>query len=217
MYRRHIVHKALLCLKKHNPLYQNIVIECNRLEQLPIDGLLDIHENMVNDTHSTSPDFGSNQDLPDDFESASFIPTAEGEPTERNRLSETFDDCLDIGSTPFNEFSTLHLASLAFPTLFPDGKGDPSDSQQIREISENQTECFASKLKHFLRFGEFKNGSWVFRFASHPRFGYWAYNMLQRKRLLGQGNFYIKHNFGEYLPRVDELCEMLHSSSCRKV
>ena len=49
--------------------------------------------------------------------------------------------------------------------------------------------------------------------ASHPRFGYWAYNMLQRKRLLNQGNFYIKHNFSEYLPTVDELREMLHSNS----
>ena len=37
--------------------------------------------------------------------------------------------------------------------------------------------------------------------------------MLQRKRLLIQGNFYIKHNFGEHLPTVDEFCEMLHSSS----
>ena len=37
--------------------------------------------------------------------------------------------------------------------------------------------------------------------------------MLQRKRLLSQDNFYIKHNFGEHLPTVDELCERLHSNS----
>ena len=103
---------------------------------------------------------------------------------------------MDIGSTPFNEFSTPYLESLAFPTLFPDGKGDLTDNEQIRQISDNETECFASKLKHLIKFGEFKNGSWVFRFASHPRFGYEAYNMLQRKRLLNQANFYIKHNFG---------------------
>ena len=64
-----------------------------------------------------------------------------------------------------------------------------------------------------IKFGEFKNDSWVFRFASYPRFGHWAYNIFQRKRLLSQANFYIKHNFGEHLPTVDELCEMLHSSS----
>ena len=41
----------------------------------------------------------------------------------------------------------------------------------------------------------------------------WAYNMLQQKRLLNEGNFYIKHNYGEYLPTVDELREILHSNS----
>ena len=115
-------------------------------------------------THSTSPDFGSNQDLPDGFRSTSIIPTVEREPTERNRLSETFGEkenfnCLGIGFTPFNEFSTPYLASLAFPTLFPDSRGDPTDNEQIRHVSENQTECFASKLKHLIKFGELKNGS----------------------------------------------------------
>ena len=37
--------------------------------------------------------------------------------------------------------------------------------------------------------------------------------MLQQKRILTRGNFYINHNFGEHLPAVDELCEMLHSNS----
>ena len=32
-------------------------------------------------------------------------------------------------------------------------------------------------------------------------------------RLLSHGKFYIKHNFGEYLPTFDELCEILHSNS----
>ena len=175
--RRNIVHKALLWLKKHNPLYQNIVIDDKWLGQLPIDGLLDIHENMVNDTHSTSPDFRPNQDLLDDFESTSFIPTVERKSTEKNRLTETFEEkenfnCLDIDCTPFNEFSTPYLVSLALPTLFPDGKGDPTNNEQIRQISENQAECFASKLKHLIKFGEFKNGSWVFCFTSRPKFGY---------------------------------------------
>ena len=110
---------------------------------------------LVNDTHSTSSDFGPNQDLPDDFESTSFIPTVEREPTERNRLSETFEgkdnfNCLDIGSTPFNEFLTPYLTFLAFPTLFPDGKGHPTDNELIRQISKNQAKCFDSKLKHLV-------------------------------------------------------------------
>ena len=36
---------------------------------------------------------------------------------------------------------------------------------------------------------------------------------IKRKRLLLQGNFYIKQNYGESLPSVDELHEMLHTNS----
>ena len=36
--RRNTVYKVLLWLKKYNPLYQNIVIHCNRLKQLLTDG-----------------------------------------------------------------------------------------------------------------------------------------------------------------------------------
>ena len=170
-------------MRKHDPLYQNIVIDCKRLEQLPTDVLLDIHENMLNDAHSTLPDFDPKQNLADDFESTSFISTVESESTKRNRLSKTFEEkenfkYLDNGSNPFNEFSTSYLASLALPTLFSDGKGDPTDNEKVRQISENQVECFAFKLKHLIEFSEFKNGSWVFPFARHSRFGCWAYNIL---------------------------------------
>ena len=50
--------------------------------------------------------------------------------------------------------------SLAFPTLFTDGKGDPADKEEARQIIENLAVCFASRLKHLIKFGEFKNGSW---------------------------------------------------------
>ena len=98
-------------------------------------------------------------------------------------MSKTFEEkenfnYLDNGSNPFNEFSTSYLASLALPTLFSDGKGDPTDNEKVRQISENQVECFAFKLKHLIEFSEFKNGSWVFPFARHSRFGCWAYNIL---------------------------------------
>ena len=216
--RRKVVLEALVWLKKYNPLYQNIIIDYDLLNDLPIDGTLDIKENIINDSEVISPDFGLNDASSDHCESSNFIPTVERQPTEKDRLSKTFEkenNCnyLDIEPTPFNEFSTPYLATLAFPTLFPDGKGDPTDNQQIRQISENQTECFATKLKHLVKFGEFKNGTWVYRFASHPRFGYWAYNMLQRKRLLLLGNFYIKQNYGESLPSIDELREMLHTNN----
>jgi len=35
------------------------------------------------------------------------------------------------------------------------------------------------------------------RFASHPRFPYWALNMKQRHQLLSQSNLFIKQNPGD--------------------
>lgn len=50
------------------------------------------------------------------------------------------------------------LASLAFPTLFPDGKGDPTNSAVVSDISNNETQSFAEKLKHLIKFAEQKDG-----------------------------------------------------------
>ena len=86
----------------------------------------------------------------------------------------------------------------------------------LSEITQSKTETFAQKLKHLVRFGEFLDGKWCYRFASHPRFGYWAYNILYRKRLLSQGNFYIKQNPKDKLLSIDEMQEMLESGTFKQ-
>ena len=83
--------------------------------------------------------------------------------------------------------------------MFPDTDGDPTNHSTVRSIGRNDLETFDAKLKHLIKFAEKRKGKWVYQFASHPRFGYWAYNILYRKRLLSQGNFHIKQNFGESL------------------
>ena len=80
-----------------------------------------------------------------------------------------------IGSDPINEFDVQYLASMAFPTLFPDGKGDPTNKAVHSEISDSATQSFADKLKHLIKFAEKRDEKWIYRFASHPRFAYWAY------------------------------------------
>ena len=57
------------------------------------------------------------------------------------------------------------------------------------------------------------NGKWQYRFAAHPRFAYWAFNMLQRHRLLSQGSIFLKQNPGESHMSVEELKAMLNSNS----
>ena len=39
-----------------------------------------------------------------------------------------------VHNQPINEYRTPFLATLAFPTLFPDGKGDPTNPSLSKEI-----------------------------------------------------------------------------------
>ena len=79
-----------------------------------------------------------------------------------------------VDNEPINEYSTPFLATLAFPALFPDGKGDPTNPSLHFDIE------LAERIKHLLKYAEKKYGKWFYRFATHPRFAYWAFNMIQR-------------------------------------
>lgn len=102
---------------------------------------------------------------------------------------------LQLGNEGYNEFLTLGLElQWPFRAFFPDGNGDPTSNALVLSISNDDTDSFAMKLKHLIKFREYKYNQWVYCFVAHPRFGYCAYNILFRKRLLKQGNFYIKKN-----------------------
>ena len=111
------------------------------------------------------------------------------------------------GPKAINEFKIELLATMAFPTLFPDAKGDPTKSATKRSVT------LGDKVKHLIRFGEYINDKWQYRFASYPRFAYWAFNMLQRHRLLGQGTVYLKQNPGDSHLTAEQLRGMLSSNS----
>ena len=61
---------------------------------------------------------------------------------------------IQVEQDPLNEYSTHCIASLAFPTLFPDSKGDPTNEMTVRQISEMIRISFASKLNHLIKFDE---------------------------------------------------------------
>ena len=155
-------------------------------------------------------------------EMSSFMPIAVNQKKEADLITDnimpnTPKHPWKIDSDAFNEYKTEFLATISFPSLFPDGKGDPTNRALVRNISENETESFAQKIKHLIKFAEKKHGKWVYRFASHPRFTYWAFNILYRRRLLNQGNFFIKRNPGEANLTFDELQAMLSSGSCNSI
>ena len=96
----------------------------------------------------------------------SFVPTNIDTKKEEEIISEEFlkaPESLNwnIGDDPLNEFSCEFLASMAFPTLFPDAKGDPTNSALFSDTSNNTAQSFAAKLKHLIKFSEKINEKWV--------------------------------------------------------
>ena len=112
-----------------------------------------------------------------------------------------------VENEPLNEYQVSCLATMAFPILFPDGKGDPTNQVLLRDIPLQE------QIKHLLKFAEIIDGKWVDRFANHPRFSYWAFNMIQRKQILQQSGIFLKQNPGEAHLTIDELREMAASNT----
>jgi len=217
--RRQKVLCALEWLVKFNPCYQAINIDFSRLEKLPIDEFIDPVRQITLQTddileQQLPVDRGPLQQPEIEDEMSTFLPVNLNSRKQKDVLLEaaTTVDLEFVGESPLNEFSTEFLATMAFPTLFPDGKGDPTNSAIVRDISKSELESFALKIKHLLKFGEIKKGVWNYRFTAHPRFCYWAFNILYRKRILSKGNLYIKRNPGEVDFTFDEFNEMASSN-----
>ena len=145
-------------------------------------------------------------------ETSSFLPEIANVQLEHDAIKNDlkFADKLKwptIENEPLNEYTTPFLATMAFPTLFPDGKGDPTNPALNRDVP------LCGKIQHLIKFAEYIGNKWVYRFANHPRFSYWALNMIQRSRTLQQGSLFLKQNPGESHLSIDELNEMAKSNS----
>ena len=179
---------------------------------------LETEDDIVSDDNS-SPDLGPPTDNPSEdivyndlTDMSSFLPVGEQQQQEieavRNQLSENEPmPWPTVENEPLNEYQISYLATMAFPTLFPDGKGDPTNSALLRDVPLQE------RIKHLLKFAEIIDGKWVYRFANHPRFSYWAFNMIQRKRILQQSGIFLKQNPGEAHLTIDELREMAASNN----
>jgi len=156
----------------NNFLYKDIVIDRKIIKELPIDGFVDVRSidfdknNISEDSlDSELPDMGPKSEsenfINENTVLTSFLPQRYRSKKEKDILVEEFlqnkNYELNLSSEPFNEFSTEYLASLAFPTLFPNTKGDPTNNATIRKIGNSVTESFSEKVKHLIKFAEKKN------------------------------------------------------------
>ena len=212
----------------NNHLYQNVTINHNALESLPENGVLNTVTTVdLNNDHTEGQEVVTDlgpSNLDDDkvydenSEMSSFLPTNINKRKEKDIIHDQFLDQTKkhewhIGNEPLNEFTVPFLATMCFPTLFPDGKGDPTNNAILSDTGTNFTDAFASKLKHLIKFSERINDKWFYRFAAHPRFAYWAYKILYRRRIIGQGSYFLKQNPSEANLTLDNLKEMLLSNS----
>ena len=220
--RKQKVYKALVWLMNNNPCYSDLLINVDALNSLPVNGVppdlmtVETDDDIISDDN---PDLGPPTDNPsedivynDTTEMSSFLPVGEQQQQEieaaRNHLSE--NDPIpwpSVENEPLNEYHVSHLATMAFPTLFPDGKGDPINQGLLRDIPLQE------RIKHLLKFAEIIDGKWVYRFANHPRFLYWAFKMIQRQRILQQSGIFLKQNPGEAHLTIEELREMAASNN----
>ena len=223
--RKEKVQNALQWLIENNPHYAGVDMNLEALNSLPENGVpADIltvdtdavvlsDENAKPDSSSGPYSLNPDEDVVynSSSEMSSFLPVGEQKQQEmeaiRNLLfAEEPIQWPTVSNDPLNEYQTPFLATMAFPTLFPDGKGDPTNQALLRDVPLHE------RIKHLLKFAENIDGKWVYRFASHPRFSYWAFNMLLRKRILEQTGMFLKQNPGEAHLTVDELRDMAENS-----
>ena len=226
--RRHRVLEAILWLKTNNPFFKDIEIDRDIIDSLPENGIpeelryvIDESEPSVHVENEGPPqdpvaDDVNEEELVLGNGSTSFISMRQRQRKEGEAIQNAVNegDPLNWPSTEgnaINEFKTDGLATMAFPTLFPYGKGDPTNRARNHEIA--LTEAF----KHLMKFAEFTNGKFEWRFASHPRFPYWALNMKQRHQLLSQANIYLRQHPTDANMTMEELKDMVNSMSANQM
>lgn len=173
-------------------------------------------DSVINDSLNCSQDRGPIEErddivYDDNTETSSFLPVNSYQKKEEDSIRENLlsgtTDWPSRGSEPLNEYTTPFLATMAFPTLFPDGQGDPTNPSIRRNVSLKE------KIKHLIKFGEKNEDNWIYRFAYHPRFSYWALNMLQRSQILQQTGIFLKQNPGEQHLTLEQLRDMITDNS----
>lgn len=218
--RRERVHSALLWLIQGNySHYREVAIDFDALSSLPENDVPFDNSTVEADTDVLSDELANIDRGPASSENeedivyseltemSSFLPLGPQQEQEVQAIKSQLsgDKPLNWPSheePPLNEYTTPFLATMAFPTLFPEGNSDPTDPSVVRNVS------LYDGIKYLPKFAENIDNKWIYRFANHPRFSYWTFDMLQRKRTLQESGIFLKQNPGEAHLTIDELKEM---------
>lgn len=95
--------------------------------------------------------------------------------------------------------------------LFPYGTGDPTVPSCHRYVS------FTDAFKHLIQFSEKIDGTMHWRFASYPRFPYWALNMKERHQLISQSTIYLQRHLSDAQLTMETLRDMVGRLSAEQL
>ncbi|EXU95902.1 AAA ATPase, helitron and PIF1-like helicase domain protein [Metarhizium robertsii] len=211
--RRQAVMIWLDYLRHHHPGYRCIVIDDERLSQLPEDGNV---EDAIPQSQVEAADVGpeEDQEAEPELEDAAAVPDLLAKDTELDALRSIVAGepeanarpplatgpqgqaqhelrFPNIRHAPINEFNRSHaLLSLAFPCLFPDGRADFVEPR-LRSIE------YKDYIEHAMRWHDG-------RFARHPTFRFVAFNTLMRSQARARSKFFVKQHDGTREPLTRE-------------
>jgi ATP-dependent DNA helicase PIF1 len=186
--RRSAIEAWLCHLKRHHSGYQDVEIDLEALSQLPEDGTIEPQLPVIE-----TPEEPITSEL-EELEEAevSMVPDLQMLHQEEDLLRRDIQQrpqqqppqfqaltMPSVQSTPIDEHGErVPYMSLAFPTLFPFGKGDFVEPRRVRPLT------FSDWCVHLLKY---KDG----RFARHPRFRYAVFNTLLRKKVHQSSGFFV--------------------------
>ena len=211
---------ALKWLKENNDDYRSIEIDADAV--LPDDGVPDnllycnenenenlakfVNENAEEIVDTEGPTVGPTVDT---ISSSTVIPESVEQEREVDGIRKLIEDTkLSVtpwparGEQPVNDFNTVRLFSKAFPTLFPTGKGDPTDPSYGETVEVEKAEA----IQYLFHYTDP-------RFAQHPRFRYFCFNMLQRHRAVSSTKVFIKKKNEKVPKTVEELKDLIRQEN----
>lgn len=163
---------ALLWLKSNNIYYRHITISERNLNAIPTDG--DMSQLLY--SLDINPDIDpSNTEIDD-----SYVPLIDALDQEHHLARRLNLPYPDLDRSPVNEFTEEGYIAKAFPCLFPTGD---ADYLQSRTTSLTHDEYFKFLMAYPDR-----------RFASDPRFRFFAMNTVMRRQALMTSGIFIRRS-----------------------
>ena len=148
--RRKKVEDAINWLRQNNPLWKFVICSKENLDKLPIDGIISgVNVLDLKSPHPKSRKRESESEESEEGEYESVVPLSLDEMKEKDQIRAAIVPWPSSSTAPLSETKIKFIAAMAFPTLFPYGRGDPTGTDIIRDDMS-----LGAKLKHLINYME---------------------------------------------------------------